>query len=111
MMIDALISDRTGRPASLHFRHCGLRGGLALQRSYQQPRDRIAEAVLSPMELPGLVLPGKRAYQKVFTLYRQGGLGFADCYHAVLMERGRTWDTLSFDTDFDRVPAIRRREE
>ncbi|MBI2865364.1 MAG: PIN domain-containing protein [Chloroflexi bacterium] len=82
-----------------------------LQRSYQQPRDRIAEAVLSLLELPGLVLPGKRAYRKVFAHYRQGGLGFADCYHVVLMERWQTKEIFSFDTDFDKVPAIKRRQE
>lgn len=82
-----------------------------LQKLYKQPRDRIAEAVLSLLELPGVVLPGKRTYRKVFALYRQGGLGFADCYHVILMERWRTQEILSFDTDFDKVLTIKRREE
>jgi predicted nucleic acid-binding protein len=81
-----------------------------LQRSYQQPRDRIAEALLPLIELPGIVLPGKRHYRKVFVLYRTTRLGFADCYHVVLMQRLGLSDILSFDTDFDRVPGITRRE-
>jgi predicted nucleic acid-binding protein len=81
-----------------------------LQRSYRQPRDRITEAVLALLELKGLVLPGKRAYRRVFALYRQGALGFADCYHVVLMERLGMTEILSFDTDFDRVPELTRRE-
>jgi predicted nucleic acid-binding protein len=83
----------------------------ALQRSYQQPRDRIADALLPLIELDGIVLPRKRIYRAVFALYRQGPLGFADCYHVVLMGRLKTREILSFDTDFDRVPGILRREE
>ena len=81
-----------------------------LQRSYKQPRDQIADAVLPLIELPGIVLPGKRQYRKVFTLYRTSPLGFADCYHVVLMQQLGISEILSFDTDFDRVPSITRRE-
>ena len=84
----------------------------SLQRSYKQPKDRIADALLPLLELKGIVLPGKRAYRKVFALYqRPGPLGFADCYHVVLLERLKTREILSFDTDFDAVPGLRRREE
>src|SRR6266581_1856580 len=81
-----------------------------LQRSYQQPRARIAEALLLLIELPGIVLPGKRHYRKVFALYQSSKLGFADCYHVVLMQRHGQNEILSFDTDFDRVAGIQRRE-
>ncbi len=81
-----------------------------LQRSYREPRDRIAAGLLPIIELPGIVLPGKRHYRNVFDLYVGGGLGFADCYHVVLMQRLKLSDILTFDTDFDGVPGIRRRE-
>ncbi|MBI4496522.1 MAG: PIN domain-containing protein [Chloroflexi bacterium] len=81
-----------------------------LQRSYQQPRDRIAEALLPLIDLPGIVLPGKRHYRKVFALYRASALGFADCYHVVLMQRLGITEVLGFDTDFDRIPGLQRRE-
>ena len=79
-----------------------------LQRSYQQPRDRIATALLPLIELPGIVLPGKRAYRRVFELYTGGGLGFADCYHVVLMERLGIREVISFDADFDGIAGIQR---
>jgi predicted nucleic acid-binding protein len=82
-----------------------------LQRAYKVPRERIAEAILPLIELSGISLPGKRAYRKMFALYRQSPLGFADCYHFVLMERLTTREILSFDLDFDRVPGVTRREE
>jgi len=81
-----------------------------LQRSYREPRDRIAAALLPLIELPGIVLPGKRHYRQIFDLYLSRGLGFADCYHVVLMQRLKLTDILTFDTDFDSIPGIRRRE-
>ncbi len=82
-----------------------------LQRTYKQPKEAIAEAVQPLLELPGIVLPGKRYYRRVFELYCTTRLGFADCYHAVLMERLGITEVLSLDTDFDHLPGIRRREE
>jgi predicted nucleic acid-binding protein len=82
----------------------------SLQRGYQQPRSLIADAVLPLLELPGIVLPGKRAYRAVFALYQTSSLGLADCYHVVLMRRLGLREILSLDTDFDRIPGIVRRE-
>lgn len=81
-----------------------------LQRSYRETRERIAGALLPILELPGIALPGKRHYRQVFDLYASGSLGFADCYHVVLMQRLKLTDILTFDTDFDGVPGVRRRE-
>lgn len=81
-----------------------------LQRSYKQPRDRIAEALLPLIEMPGIFLPGKRIFIKAFALYRTGPLGFADCYHVALMQRLGITEIFSFDTDFDHVPGIVRKE-
>jgi len=82
----------------------------ALQRSYREPRARIAAALLPLLDLPGIVLPGKRRYRQVFALYCSSPLGFADCSHVVLMQRLGINEIFSFDTDFDRVPGLRRRE-
>ncbi|MBI4493676.1 MAG: PIN domain-containing protein [Chloroflexi bacterium] len=81
-----------------------------LQRAYKESRERIADALFPLLELPGIVLPGKRHYRQVFQLYRSSPLGFADCYHVVLMQRLRLTEILSFDTDFDRVSGLERRE-
>lgn len=81
-----------------------------LQRFYQQPRASIADALLPLIELPGILLPGKRAYRRVFALYRSTPLGFADCCHVVLMQRLKLTEILSFDTGFDKIPGIKRRE-
>ncbi len=81
-----------------------------LQRHYHQPKDAIRDALLPLLELPGIVLPGKRRYRKVFDLYIQLNVPFADAYHAVLVERLKLDSIVSFDRDFDRVPGITRVE-
>ncbi|MHB8575944.1 MAG: PIN domain-containing protein [Dehalococcoidia bacterium] len=82
----------------------------SLQRGYKQPRDLIAAGVLPLIELPGVVLPGKRRYRQVFALYTSRPLGFADCFHVVLMQHLGLSEILTFDTDFDGLPGITRRE-
>jgi predicted nucleic acid-binding protein len=81
-----------------------------LQRSYKQPRDRIAAGLLPLIELPSIVLPGKRIYRRAFALYTSRGPGFADCYHAVLIQQLKLSEILSFDTDFDQLSGIQSRE-
>jgi predicted nucleic acid-binding protein len=67
--------------------------------------------VLPLLELPGIDLPSKGLYRQVFDLYLTSGVGFADCYHAVLTtQRLGSNEVISFDRDFDRLPGIVRRE-
>jgi predicted nucleic acid-binding protein len=77
-----------------------------LQRHYRIPKERIAETVLPLIELPGIVLPGKRKFRKVFALYVEQNLPFADAYHAVLMERLKITQIATFDQHVDRLPGI-----
>jgi predicted nucleic acid-binding protein len=81
-----------------------------LERSYRQQKASIRDTVLPLIELPGIVLPGKRRYRKVFSLYLEKNLSFADAYHAVLMEQLNLTEIVSFDTDFDRIEGITRNE-
>jgi uncharacterized protein len=81
-----------------------------LQRTYKQPRQTIAAGLLPILDLAGILLPGKRHYHRVFAVYCSRTLGFADCYHLVLMQRLKLTEILSFDTDFDGLPGITRRE-
>ena len=82
-----------------------------LQRHYRVPPTQIAQAVLPLIELPGVILPGKRAFRQVFQLWLTTPLEFADCYHLVQMRRHRLTEIFSFDRGFDRIPGIIRREE
>jgi len=81
-----------------------------LQRHYKVSRSRIRDNLLPLLQLPGVVLPGKQKFHKVFALYVEQTLPFADAYHAVLMEHLGLSQIVSFDTDFDGIPGISRRE-
>lgn len=81
-----------------------------LQRFYRQPKAKIREVLLPLIELPGIILPGKRRFRKVFDLYVDLNLPFADAYHAVLMEHLKLQEIATFDREFDRIPRIRRVE-
>jgi predicted nucleic acid-binding protein len=81
-----------------------------LQHHYRQPKAKIREALLPLIELPGIVLPGKTRLARVFELYVDQNLPFADAYHAVLMEQLKLVEIVSFDREFDRIKGIRRVE-
>jgi predicted nucleic acid-binding protein len=81
-----------------------------LERVYKQSKAAIRDAFLPLIELPGIVLPGKRRFRKVFTYYIDKNISFADAYHAVLMESLRLREIVSFDRDFNRIPTLIRVE-
>jgi predicted nucleic acid-binding protein len=66
--------------------------------------------VLPLIELPGIVLPGKRRLREVFDLYVDLNVSFVDAYHAALMKRLGLGEIVSFDRGIDRIPGIRRTE-
>ena len=72
---------------------------------------QIAQAVLPLLELPGIILPGKRAFRQVFERYTTTPMGFADCYHLVMMCRLKLSEILTFDHDFDNIDGVKRREQ
>jgi predicted nucleic acid-binding protein len=79
-----------------------------LQKGYRRQKTIIRDGLLPLIELPGMVLPGKRRYRKVFSLYVEKNLPFADAYHAVLMEQLNLTEIVTFDTDFDHIKGITR---
>ncbi len=81
-----------------------------LERFYRQPKAAIRDAFLPLLELPGIVLPGIRRLRKVFDIYVDYNISFADAYHAVLMEQLKLMEIVSFDRDFDKLPDIQRVE-
>ncbi len=70
---------------------------------------RLAGCMLPLFELPGIVLPGKRRFRKVFDLHVDLNLSFVDAYHAVLMRQLGLNEIVTFDKQLDRVPGVKRR--
>ena len=71
-----------------------------------------ASARLRPLlSLRGLHLLHKRAYQRALDLFATyPHLDFADALLVAQMERTGEQELYSYDTDFDRLPAVIRRE-
>ncbi len=81
-----------------------------LERTYKRPKTQIRDSLLPLLELPGIILPGKRHFRTVFDYYINLNLSFADAYHIVLMERHQLEEIVTFDRGFDRATSIKRVE-
>jgi predicted nucleic acid-binding protein len=82
-----------------------------LERFYRVPRSAIRDALQPILHLPGVILPGKTAYSRVFDLYvGSAGLSFADCFQIVLAQRLNLRSIISFNRAIDRVPGVTREE-
>ncbi len=78
-----------------------------LEKTYGAPRAAVRDALQPLLDLPGMVLPGKRVYAQVFELWtREPGLSFADCYHLCLARQLGLPAILSFDRKVNRLPGV-----
>ena len=83
---------------------------LQSRRQYGLSRERIRQLLEPIIALRGLRLPRKGLYEKVFDLYCQQGISFADAYNAAYMEARGITEVYSYGTDFDRLKGIHRVE-
>ena len=81
-----------------------------LERSYKVPKAQIRDAIQALLALPGIILPGKRRYIRIFEIYVDYNLPFGDAYIAADMERYGSTELYSFDRRFNRIPGITRLE-
>jgi predicted nucleic-acid-binding protein len=82
-----------------------------LGKYYQMPREIIRDSLVPIIELPGIVLPGKRIFSRVFELFlERASLSFADCYHLALTESLNLNRIVAFDQAMGRIPGIVREE-
>ena len=83
---------------------------LSNTHTYDLDRETIRDLLLPLIDLPGLKLPQKRLYRRVFELYTSLPIDYVDAYHVALMERRGSTEILSYDRHFDQVEGIQRRE-
>lgn len=77
-----------------------------LQRFYRFEKRRIAEVLLSFMELPGLRVADKGRLQQAIYLYQDYNLGFGDALLASLALSTGPGAVYAFDHHFSRVEGI-----
>jgi len=81
-----------------------------LQSSYKIPRNKIEELLMPIISLQGLKLEHKKVYNRAFKLYCSKNISFADAYNIAFMEDQGIEIIYSYDTDFDFVEGIKRKE-
>jgi predicted nucleic acid-binding protein len=83
---------------------------LSSKALYNLPRTDIAAYLTRFLGLKGLKLPHKRATARALARYAASTLDFSDCLIVELMAAEGSSVVFSFDTDFDKIPAVSRRE-
>jgi predicted nucleic acid-binding protein len=83
---------------------------LSNPKTYAVDRATIRELILPVLGLPNLRIERKRLYPRVFELYVSYPIDYVDAYHVALLEHYGQTELFSFDTDFDRLPEVTRRE-
>src|SRR5512135_672523 len=81
-----------------------------LERTYQLPEDRVADAVLSVLTLPGVKLANKTLWRTAFQVHLTYPIDFADAYNTAVMQRTGVSEIYTWDEDFDRIPGLTRVE-
>lgn len=81
-----------------------------LGRYYKKGKQEIKDALLPLLELPQIHIAGKRKFRRVFDLYIDLNIPFADAYIIVFMEKNNLNQIISFDHEFDKAPGIERKE-
>lgn len=83
---------------------------LSAPRLYALPRPVVGAALARLLSLPGLHVQGRRTVLRALELYASTNLDFGDVFIVASMEQARARDLYSYDTDFDRVASVTRRE-
>jgi predicted nucleic acid-binding protein len=83
---------------------------LSNPKTYNVSRTQLCDTLLPLLGLVNLKLQHKRLYARVFELFVAYPIDYVDAYHAAFLEKMNQTELFSFDTDFDGVPTVTRRE-
>ncbi|MCL4509089.1 MAG: type II toxin-antitoxin system VapC family toxin [Chloroflexi bacterium] len=83
---------------------------LSNEKTYHLSREKIRDLLLPLIHLRNLKIAYKKPYDRIFELYTTVPIDYIDCYHAALLEQRKEPELYSYDTDFDTLPGITRRE-
>lgn len=85
---------------------------LSSPRLYKLSRQEVASLLIPIVRLPGFHVKNSRTVITALTLYGYGPtkIDFGDAMIAASMQQSESHTVYSFDTDFDRIPGITRKE-
>lgn len=77
---------------------------------YRASRGEVRDALLSLIELPGIIVRSKPVWRTALTTFAESRLSLVDAYQVAVMQHSGITRIISFDRDFDRVPGVTRIE-
>lgn len=83
---------------------------LSSSRTYNMPRAAVAAQLLALVKLDNFRLKNRRAVVRALELYAATHLDFGDAFIAASMSESGSTELYSYDTDFDRLRGIHRKE-
>lgn len=81
-----------------------------LESHYEFPRSAIAEGLRRVLNTPHLICDEAPLLLAALDLYESKSHSFIDAYHATILPAHGITELYSYDTDFDQVAGITRRE-
>ncbi|OGX37953.1 MAG: hypothetical protein A3C53_07770 [Omnitrophica WOR_2 bacterium RIFCSPHIGHO2_02_FULL_68_15] len=81
-----------------------------LSKEYRMPRTAIAEHLQRLLTTPHVACAEAEHLATALELFASTPLSFVDAYHAVLLPARGITTFYSYDTDFDQLPGLTRRE-
>ena len=81
-----------------------------LEKIYKYEKDAIRFRIEKILNTPNLIFQNKNLLEESISLYEEANIDFIDAYNIILMRENNIEEIYSYDTDFDRVPQIKRKE-
>lgn len=81
-----------------------------LEHSYRLPKDRVLEMLTDILSLRNLQLQRKRLILSALELHASTNMSFVDAYNVGSMRQHDVSEIYSWDTDFDKLPGVKRLE-
>jgi len=83
---------------------------LRTARAGKLPVDEVARAVTSLIRIPSLRVPNKGVWLRALELMAEFRVDLPDAYVAATMEFTHEAEVYALDSDFDRIPGVKRIE-
>lgn len=83
---------------------------LSSPKLYNMPRSQIRDTLTTLVKLPHFKIQNKQTVLKALEIYGSSKLDFGDAMIIALMEHKKSQLLYSYDTDFDKIPGIKRQE-
>lgn len=81
-----------------------------LLKVYRFPKEAVANGMRRLLNTPHLLCEDAPLILAALELFQSTPLSFVDAYHAVVLPARGITELYSYDTDFDLVPELKRRE-